>query len=150
MTQEKFGINRFISLVILLVIVLFLSGCGHSLTPQAKEFLRQAQGETGVNTALTLIGVMGSSLEQAKSETGESAGLTMLHDQFHALRHSLCDATEAQTKTASYDESVTILKEMKTVFHRLWDYRDDATRRSLHLDLFGNRLKELRQALQAI
>ena len=118
--------------------------------PQAEEIMKQAKGETGIDTATTLLGMMEASLQQAKTESGESPGLTALHDQFHALRHSFCEATDAQVNTAAYDKAVTIKKEMKTVFHRLWDYKDDPTRRDLHLDLFANRLKELRQTLQGI
>ncbi len=141
--------NRVKHLGLLFGTILLFSGCSHT-HPQSQEFLNQAKGPTGVTTAQNLIGMMETSLQQAKTESGESPGLTTLHDQFHALRHSLCEATDAQVKTATYDKAVTIQKEMKTVFHRLWDYKDDPTRRTLHLDLFSNRLQKLRQALQAI
>ncbi len=130
--------------------ILLFSGCGHMKHPQAEAFLKQAKGETGIETANNLIGMMETSLQQAKTESGESPGLKTLHDQFHALGHSMCEATCAQVKTPAYDKAVTIKKEMKTVFHRLWDYKDDPIRRTLHLDLFDERLKELRKAFQDI
>ncbi len=142
--------NRRICLGVLVGAVLLFSGCGHMKHPQAEEFLKQANGPTGIDTASNLIGMMETSLQQAKTESGESPGLKTLHDQFHALGHSMCEATEAQVKAPAYDKAVTIKKEMKTVFHRLWDYKDDPTRRTLHLDLFDNRLKELRKAFQGI
>ncbi len=141
--------NRVIYVGVLFGAILLFSGCGH-VHPQSQEFLKQAKGQTGVDTARNLIGMMEASLQQAKTESGESPGLTTLHDQFHALRHSFCEATDEQVKTPAYDKAVTIKKEMKTVFHRLWDYKDDPTRRALHLDLFHNRLKELQQAFQAM
>lgn len=45
---------------------------------------------------------------------------------------------------------VTIRREMRSVFHRLWRYRDDPAMRALHLDLFAKRLQELREAVQAV
>lgn len=130
-------------------IILLFTGCSYT-HQQSQEFLKLAKGPTGVATALNLIEMMETSVQQAKIESGKSPGLTALHDQFHALRHSLCEATDAQINTTTYDKAVTINKEMKAVFHRLWDYKDDPARRALHLDLFDNRLKELKQALHAI
>ncbi len=142
--------NRVIQFGVLLGVILLISGCNHMMHSQADEFLSQAKGETGIDTGLTLIGMMEASLQQAKTESGESPGLTRLHDQFHALRHSLCEATDAQVNTPAYDKAVTIKKEMKTIFHRLWSYKNESVRRVSHLDLFGNRLHELRQTLQSM
>ena len=142
--------NRIIVLLLGLTVVFLAAGCGHVMHPKAEAFLKEAKGATGVDTAITLTGMMETSLQQARSESGESAGLEALHGQFHALGRSFCDATEAQSKTALFDKAVTIRKEMKTVFHRLWDYKGDAARRTQHLDLFGTRLHELRETLQAI
>lgn len=46
--------------------------------------------------------------------------------------------------------SNTLRREMRTVFHRLWKYRDDPARRAAHLDLLAKRVQELREALQAV
>ena len=133
-----------------IAIILFFSSCSHIMHPQADEFLKQAKGQTGIDTAQTLIGMMKDSVQTAKSESGESPGLTALHDQFHALQHSMCEVSDAQTQNPTYDNAITMTKEMKTVFHRLWDYKDDASRRTLHLNLLGKRLDELRHTLQTL
>ena len=142
--------SRRVSLIALSLWLVVLSGCSSLFHPRAEEFFNQAKGETGVDTALALTDMMNASLEQAKSEIGESTGLADLHDQFHALHHSFCDVTESQAATPAYTKAVTLSKEMREVFHRLWKYKDNQTLRTLHLDLFATRLQELRQTLQAI
>jgi hypothetical protein len=57
---------------------------------------------------------------------------------------------EAQAATTAYAKAVTIRREMRTVFHRLWKFREDSTLREAHLDLFAKRLQELRETVQAI
>ena len=58
--------------------------------------------------------------------------------------------TEAQASTTAYAYSVTVRKEMRIIFHRLWEYRDDPILRNLHLGLFAARLHELKMALKGI
>ena len=93
---------------------------------------------------------MESSGQQAKTEVGESPGLHDLHNQFHALHRSFCDFSDQQAGTPAYEQAVTFNKELKTVFHRLWKFKEDPALRAAHLDIFLSRVQELRTALQAI
>ena len=93
---------------------------------------------------------METSAQQAKTELGESPGLENLHNQFHALHRTLCDFPEQQTASPDYEYLLTLNKELKTVFHRLWKFKNDTTLRTIHLDLFLARIHELRSVLQAI
>lgn len=128
--------------------LLGLTACGSLMHPRATEIYNQAKGPTGVETGLNLVGMMEKSLQQAMTESGDAAGLDALHDQFHALHRVFCDMTEVQTQTMAYVHSVTLEKEMRVIFHRLWKYRDDQKLRNLHLGLFAARLAEFRLALQ--
>lgn len=118
--------------------------------PQAEEFYQQAKGATGRETALTLASMMETSAQQAKTEQGDSPGIEALHNQFHAFRKSFCDFSEQQRATTAYEQAVTLNKELKTVFHRLWKFQNDTSLRAAHLDLFLTRIQELRTTLQAI
>lgn len=137
---------------------LTLAGCGTLLHPRAGEFLQQARdaggpGEakaTGLSTALNLTTMMEASLQAARRDPASQAALNDLHDQFHALHQAFCQVTEAQAASPFYVKAVTLNKELRTVFHRLWKYRTDAMLRDLHLDLFALRLRELREALQSV
>lgn len=146
--------NRF-AVGIAAVLVLFLSGCGSLLHPRAGEFLAQAQGagdqaSSGVQTIVNLTTMLDASIQAARSGQNYEAALDRLHDQFHALRKAFCLVTEAQAATTAYAKAVTIRREMRTVFHRLWKFREDSTLREVHLDLFAKRLQELRETVQAI
>ena len=129
--------------------VLLLSGCSSLMHPKAEEFYTQAKGATGQQTALALLAMMETSAQQAKTELGESPGLEKLHNQFHALHRTLCDFSE-QTASPDYEHLITLNIELKTVFHRLWKFKNDTTLRTIHLDLFLARIHELRSVLQAI
>ena len=139
------------ALPLLLVTVLVgVNGCSSLFHPRAGEFFNQAKGATGVQTGLALIAMMETSIQRAMNETGEAGGLADLHDQFHALHGAFCQMTEAQASTTAYAYSVTVRKEMRIIFHRLWEYRDDPILRNLHLGLFAARLHELKMALKGI
>jgi hypothetical protein len=135
-----------------------LVGCGQLMHPRAGEFLKQAQqgsgaGEGkahGIPTLINLTGMMEASLQAARRETASPSALNDLHDQFHALHQVFCQVTEVQAASPFYVKAVTLNKELRTVFHRLWKYRTDAMLRDLHLDLFALRLRELRETLQAV
>jgi len=130
--------------------VLLVSGCGSLMHPKADEFYSQAKGVTGKQTALALLAMMEDSAQQAKTELGESPGLDNLHNQFHAFHGTFCEFTEQQSATTAFEQAYTLNKELKTVFHRLWKFKNDTALRVFHLDLFSDRLKELKEVLQSI
>ncbi len=140
--------HRVLSLAI--ASLLLLSSCGSLFHPKAEEFYNQAKGATGQQTALALISMMETSVQQAKTEVGESPGLDNLHNQFHAFHKTFCEFTEAQSATTAFEQAYTLNKELKTVFHRLWKFKNDTALRTIHLDLFSDRLKELKEVLQSI
>jgi len=130
--------------------LLLLPGCMSLFHPQAEEFYQQAKGATGQQTALTLISMMDTTAQQARTELGESPGVNNLHNQFHALHKTFCDFSDRQVGTTAYEQALTLQKELKTVFHRLWKFKNDTSLRAIHLDLFLSRLQELRTAVQSI
>jgi hypothetical protein len=130
--------------------LLLLSGCMSLFHPQAEEWYQQAKGATGQQTALTLISMMDTAAQQARTEVGESPGLNNLHNQFHALHKTFCDFSDQQVAATAYEHTLTLHKELKTVFHRLWKFKHDSSLRAIHLDLFLSRLQELRTAVQSI
>lgn len=127
-----------------------LTGCMRLFHPQATEIYNQAKGPNARQTALTLVGLMQASAQQAKTEPGESQGLENLHNQFHAFHQSLCDFSEEQQATTAYEQAVTLNQELKTVFHRLWKFKNDDSLRTIHLDLMLSRIRELHSVLQTI
>ena len=137
-------------LLFVLSSVLLFSGCSSLMHPKAEEFYTQAKGETGKQTALALLTMMEASAQQAKTEVGESTGLDNLHNQFHAFHGTFCEFTEQQSATTAFEQAYTLNKELKTVFHRLWKFKNDTALRAIHLDLFSDRLKELKKVLQSI
>jgi hypothetical protein len=137
-------------LLVGLTSLLLLSGCMSLFHPQAEEWYQQAKGATGQQTALTLISMMDTTAQQARTEVGESPGLKNLHNQFHALHKTLCDFSDQQVAATAYEQTLTLHKELKTVFHRLWKFKHDSSLRAIHLDLFLSRLQELRTAVQSI
>jgi len=137
-------------LLFVLSSVLLVSGCGSLMHPKADEFYSQAKGVTGKQTALALLAMMEASAQQAKTEQGESPGLDDLHNQFHAFHGTFCEFTEQQSVTTAFEQAYTLNKELKTIFHRLWKFKNDTALRAVHLDLFSVRLKELKEVLQSI
>lgn len=128
--------------------------------PRAGEFLQQAQaasGSTGGSTSpqaievlVNLTEMMEGSVKKAQRDGDYQTALSDLHDQFHALHQAFCQVPEAQATFPFFIQAVTIRREMREVFHRLWDYRDRPMLRQIHLELFGRRVQELRRALQTI
>ncbi len=149
-TVFPFGSRARVCAVACLSLLLVLSGCSRFMHPKAAEYLEQAKGKTGVETLTNLTSMMEATLPEARDPQAYQAGLDKLHDQFHALKDGFCDVTEEQAAHPSYVKAATIRRETRTVFHRLWKYRDDQAFRDAHLDLFATRLQELRNALQAI
>jgi len=137
-------------LLFVLSSVLLVSGCGSLMHPKADEFYSQAKGVTGKQTALALLAMMEDSAQQAKTELGESPGLDNLHNQFHAFHGTFCEFTEQQSATTAFEHAYTLNKELKTIFHRLLNFKNDTALRAVHLDLFSVRLKELKEVLQSI
>jgi hypothetical protein len=137
-------------LLFVLSSVLLVSGCGSLMRPKADEFYFQAKDVTGKQTALALLAMMEDSAQQAKTELGESPGLDNLHNQFHAFHGTFCEFTEQQSATTAFEQAYTLNKELKTVFRRLWKFKNDTALRAVHLDLFSDRLKELKEVLQSI
>lgn len=129
---------------------LLLSGCSSLMHPKAEEFYTQAKGATGQQTALALLTMMEASAQQAKTEVGESPGLDNLHNQFHAFHKTFCEFTEQQSATTAFEQAYTLNKELKTIFHRLWKFKNDTALRTVHLDLFLARVHELQSAIQSI
>ncbi len=130
--------------------VLLFSGCSSLMHPKAEEFYTQAKGATGQQTALALLAMMEVSAQQAKAEVGESLGLDNLHNQFYALHKTFCEFTKQQFATTAFEQAYTLNKELKTIFHRLWKFKNDTSLRAIHLDLFLARIHELRSVIQAI
>jgi len=137
-------------LFLAIVSLLLLSSCGSLFHPKAEEFYNQAKGATGQQTALALISMMETSIQQAKTEVGESPGLDNLHNQLHAFHKTFCKFTEAQFATTAFEQAYTLHKELKTIFHRLWKFKNDTSLRAIHLDLFSDRLKDIQSVIQAM
>jgi hypothetical protein len=145
MTSLKYGIVG-----LSLAALLMLSGCMGLFHPQAEEYYQAAKGPNARQTALTLLDMMEASAGQAKSEQGRSQGLDNLHDQFHAFHKTFCDFSDSARGTTAYEQAVTLNKALKTVFHRLWKFKQDPPLRRAHLDLLRTRIQELRTTIQAI
>lgn len=137
-------------LIVILMAMTLLTGCMGLFHPQAEEIYNQAKAPNAQNTALTILGMMETSAQQAKTEHGESQGLENLHNQFHAFQKTFCDFSDLERATTAYEQAVTLNKELKTVFHRLWKFKQDTSLRTAHLDLFLARIQELRTTIQAI
>ena len=70
---------------------------------------------------------------QAKGATGKQTALDLL-----------------AMMEASAQQAYTFNKELEAVFRRLWNFKNDTALRAFHLDLFSDRLKELKKVLQSI
>lgn len=124
------------------------SGCYGVFHPEADQLVKAAQGSTGIETALTLMDMIEQTLSRVRTQPENPSSFNGLHHQLHALQQAMCQISEEEAATPAYAQAVTLKKELETVFHRLWQYRDDPPRRDLHFDLFEVRLTELRAALQ--
>lgn len=137
-------------LIVLCVAMMLQTGCMGLFHPQAEEIYNEAKSSNAQNTALTILDMMETSAQQAKTEHGDSPGIEGLHDEFHAFHKTFCDFSEQQRATTAYEQAVTLNKELKTVFHRLWKFKQDTALRTAHLDLLLARIQELRTTIQAI
>lgn len=142
--------RRVIGSVTLLMLLLALNGCSYLFYPHAKEFAAKAKGDTGLDTLINLTTMMEASAKAAKGGKGYDQPLNDLHNQFHALRDSFCEVTEAQAKKPEYALAHTHERELRAIFKRLWTFKDVQPRRDQHLDLFVAELKELRDTLQTL
>jgi len=134
----------------LVIALLGSAGCSYLFYPRAGEFREKAKGATGIETLVNLTNMLEASAKAARGGQGYDAPLNDLHNQFHALNDSFCDVTKEQAATPAYAKAVTINKELRTVFKRLWKYRNEQPGRDAHLDLFAKRVQELRETLQAV
>lgn len=131
-------------------VILTLTGCGNLFHPQAQEYLEQAKRPTAVDTALSLTRMMQESIQQAMIDPESTEALDRLHNQFHALHEVFCQFPEGQRSQTAYIHAATLQKGMRTLFHRLWKYREDPVLRNLHLGLFAARLREFQLALEGL
>ena len=141
---------KHVTFCFLLISTFLFSGCASLMHPEADTFYHQAKGTSWKETALNLLTMMDQSTNQAKTEIGKSPGIHDLHNQIHALEKTFCDLTDNQRATTGYEHVVTLHKELKTVFHRLHDFQNDTSLRSVHLEILTARLKELRTALGSV
>lgn len=132
------------------LLCVLLVGCAHVMHPKAGEYLAQAQGADGLETLLNLTAMMEVTVKETRGTAAYEPSFEKLHDQFHALHGAMCGVSEAQAAQPGYVKAVTLEKEMRALFHRLWEYRRDDTLRDVHLDLFAARLRELRSVLQSV
>ncbi|WP_447974391.1 hypothetical protein [Nitrospira sp. Kam-Ns4a] len=132
------------------LMTLMLAGCGSLMHPKAGEFLAQARGASGVETAINLTTMIERTIAELQGKSDYEAGLDRLHNQLYALKKAGCQVTERQAKTVAYAKAVTLRREVGTVFHRLWKNREDQALRDMHLELLAKRVQELRDALQGV
>lgn len=151
------GSISYLSLVMTVGVCFFMViggvGCSALMHPGASTILKKAQegtGNDGVQTLINLTTMMEGTIPAVKTASGHQQELDTLHDQFHALDKAFCDVTDVQGKHPAYIKAHTLKKEMRTVFHRLWKFRERAPLREAHLDLFSTRVTELQEALRAI
>lgn len=143
-STSRRGLGPLLSLVLVAV-----TGCASLFHPGAEKFYEEAKGATGADTALNLLQMLEASIRQAKTEQGDSPGLQAVHDQLHALHGAFCHLPEDQADSPAFATAVTLRKELGTVYHRVWEFRDDPLRRARHLDLLAARLRELRHELSS-
>ena len=113
-----------------LSLIVLLLGCSHLMHPKSGEYLEQAQGADGLETLLNLTAMMEATVQGARGSAAYESNLHKLHDQFHALHEAMCGVSEAQAAHPDYVKAVTLEKELRTVFHRLWDFQRDDTLQS--------------------
>lgn len=131
------------------VLVVGLAGCSYLFYPRAGDYLEQAKGATGADTIINLTAMLEASAKTARGENYQS-GLDDLHNQFHALHDAMCGVTKEQATMPTYAKAVTINKELRVIFKRLWKNRKEQALRDAHLDLFTKRVQELRETIQTL
>lgn len=132
------------------LLLLSTSGCSYLFYPHAKEFTEKAKGATGLDTLVNLTTMAETSAQAAKGGTGVDQPLDDLHNQFHAIDNGMCRVEESVKEQPAYALAVTHNKELRTIFKRLWKFKNDQPQRDQHLDLFVSELQEMRQTLQAL
>jgi hypothetical protein len=137
-------------LPIAVVLLLSTSGCSYLFYPHAKDFTEKAKGATGVETLINLTHMAEATANAAKGGKGVDQPLDDLHNQFHAIDNSICCVEKSVQAQPAYALAVTHNKELKTIFKRLWKFKDDQPQRNQHLDLFVTELQEMRQTLHTL
>lgn len=137
-------------LPIVALLLLSTSGCSYLFYPHAKEFTQKAKGATGVETLINLTNMAEATAGSAKGGKGVDQSLDDLHNQFHAIDNNICCVEASVKEQPAYALAVTHNKELKTIFKRLWKFKDDQPQRDQHLDLFVSELQEMRQTLQTL
>ncbi|MBL8036847.1 MAG: hypothetical protein JSS38_09960 [Nitrospira sp.] len=130
--------------------LLSTTGCSYLFYPHAKEFTAKAKGATGVETLINLTEMAETTAQKAKGGKGVDQPFDDLHNQFHAIDNSICCVEKSVQEQPAYALAVTHNKELKTIFRRLWKFKDDQPQRDQHLDLFVSELQEMRQTLQTL
>jgi len=110
----------------------------------------QARGASGIDTQINLATMIEQTIQVVRQQPSDASAFDRLHNQLYALKLTACDVTEAQAKTPAYQEAATLRREVKVVVHRLWKVRKDSTLRDRHLALLEKRVKEFKEALQAV
>ena len=136
--------------VVLGAIVLVMSGCSVFFYPHAKKFAEKAKGADSVETLVNLTKMMEESAKRAQSGSGYDQPLDDLHNQFHAFDNTVCCVEKPKSETPEYELLVTHNKELWAIFKRAWKFRDDQPQRRQHLELFGDEVRETREALDAL
>jgi hypothetical protein len=116
---------------------------------QSKKWHQQANGATGQQTALTLISMDGHHRSPSTGGGRGFSGLKKQHNQFHALHKTLRNFSVQQTATPPFMYTLTLHKELKPGFHRLWKFKHDTALHAIQLDLFRSRVQELPTAMQS-
>lgn len=137
-------------LALLGLFLLSTTGCSYLFYPHAKEFTAKAKGATGVETLINLTEMAETTAQKAKGGKGVDQPFDDLHNQFHAIDNSICCVEKSVQEQPAYALAVTHNKELKTIFRRLWKFKDDQPQRDQHLDLFVSELQEMRQTLQTL
>lgn len=132
------------------LLLLSTTGCSYLFYPHAKEFTEKAKGTTGLETVINLTNMAEASAIAAKGGKGVDQSFDDLHNQFHAISDSICCIEKSVREQPAYALAVTHNKELKTIFKRLWKFKDDQPQRDQHLDLFASELTELRETLQTL
>jgi hypothetical protein len=135
---------------IAVLLLLSTSGCSYLFYPHAKEFTEKAKGATGVDTLINLTNMAEASAQAAKGGKGVDQPFDNLHNQFHAIDNSICCVEKSVKEQPAYALAVTHNKELKTIFKRLWKFKNDQPQRDQRLDLFMSELQEMRQTLQTL
>ncbi|MBK8278295.1 MAG: hypothetical protein IPK92_21375 [Nitrospira sp.] len=137
-------------LVLIGLLLLSTSGCSYLFYPHAKEFTAKAKGATGVDTLINLTSMAEATALKAKGGKGVDQAFDDLHNQFHAIDDNVCSIDKSTRQQPTYALAVTHNKELKTIFKRLWKFKDDQPQRDQHLELFVSELQEMRQTLQTL